>query len=242
MTPRQREALDAYEHLVACHPECFSNRELRPIVREIDALEAYAAENGVVLGVVATTPDVYFVADLVESLTARGEKILHPYIRLVLRKQLEGAVSTVVLATIANPSLGRVGDIVFVEQERHATGAVETELPRGFGELGLAAEQNAVRELRQETGAIGEEAHLLGSTYTDSGIMDGRVSFYHVPVTAWGPGTPETEEALAGLRLVSREEAWEDVMAGRIRDGLSLQAMALFERHRSDGRPTGRLP
>lgn len=124
---------------------------------------------------------------------------------------------------------------MFVEQERHATGTVETELPRGFGEVGLTAEQNALRELREETGAIGEEAHLLGSTYTDSGIMDGMVSFYHVPITARVSSAPESQEAITGVRLASREEAWEDIMAGRIRDAFTLQAMALFERSRPDG-------
>lgn len=184
------------------------------------------------LGVVAAFQGVHLVVDLVKSRTAQGEEFTHPYMRLVFRKQLEGAVNTVVLATIANPALGRVGDIVFVEQERHATGSIETELPRGFGEVGLTGEQNALRELQEETGAIGEEAYLLGSTYTDSGITDGKASFYHVPVTAHVSSTPENQEAITGVRLTSREEAWENIMAGRIRDGFTLQAMSLFERHR----------
>jgi ADP-ribose diphosphatase len=230
LTPDQREALDAYERFMEQYPEYFASRERRPIIRRRADLEAYTTKYGAV-GVVAATPHVYFVVDLVESRTTNGKGIRHPYARVVSRGQLEGATSTVVLATIADPTLGCMGDIVLLEQERHATGSVESELPRGFGEPGLTGEQNALRELREETGFIGEEAYQLGSTYTNSGLMDERVYFYHVPATARRSSSPESTEAIVGVRFASREEVWEEIMAGNIRDGFTLQAMALFEKH-----------
>jgi ADP-ribose pyrophosphatase len=231
LTPQQHEALESYVRFMEQHPECFANRERRPIIHDRASLESYAAEQGIVLGLAATTRYIHFVIDLVESQTASGMKFRHPYMRLVSHSCLAGAINTVVLATIANAALGHVGDIVLLEQERHATGMVETELPRGLGEVGLTGEQNALKELQEETGFIGAEAHLLGSTYTDSGLMDSRVSFYHVHVTAKVASTPENQEAITRTWLASREEVWDAILEGRLRDSFTLQAIALYEKH-----------
>jgi ADP-ribose pyrophosphatase len=224
--------LDAYQELAGRYPDAFLGREHRPIIRDRDTLEAYAARHGIVLGVAATTPYVHFIVDLVEGKDAGGAPRAYPYQRILYRGQLEGGVNTVVLATIAEPSLGRVGDIVLVEQERHATGRVENELPRGFGKPGLTGGENALAELREETGFIGNEAHWLGSTLTDSGATDARVTFHHVPVTGRSARAPEPEEAIVDIRLLSIETAWREVATGAIHDGFTVQALALFERPR----------
>jgi ADP-ribose pyrophosphatase len=208
LTKHQKEAIDAYEALMAERPALFAGRHARPIVRDRDVLAAYAAQHGVVLGVATETPYVLFIIDLVESRTLDGGVRSHPYLRVVSRTQLEGGVNVVVLATIQDPSLGKKGDIVLVEQERHALASYEIELPRGFGELGLSGEANALRELEDETGYVGDYAHFLGAMCSDSGLTDGIVSFYHVPVvrrTAW---MPETEEAISRVRLAPREKVW----------------------------------
>lgn len=230
LTPQQREAITAYEALMARHPQLFAARELRPVVRDLGVLEAYAAEHGTVLGVAAETPYVLFVIDLVESRQEGRGLRRHPYLRVISRAQLEGGVNVVVLATLQDATLGRVGDIVLVEQERHAPGTRETELPRGFGEPGQSGEANALRELREETGYIGEQAHYLGSICTDSGLTDCVVAIYHVPVTQRCESTPETEEAISRVRVLSGEDIWKGIQRGTIRDAFTLQALALYER------------
>lgn len=232
LTDHQREAIYSYEKLMAERPALFAGRHSRPIVRDREALIAYAAEHGVVLGVAAETPYVLFIVDLVESRTLNGSVLRHPYLRVVSRAQLEGGVNVVVLATIENPSLGKMGDIVIIEQERHALGTYEIELPRGFGERELSGEENALRELEDETGYVGDHAHFLGATCTDSGLTDGIVSFYHVPVMRRVAGRPETEEAISSVRTATREEVWMSIRSGSIRDGFSLQALALYEKLR----------
>jgi ADP-ribose pyrophosphatase len=197
-------------------------------------LEAYASENGVTLGIAAATPYAYFVVDLVESTRAEGGNLVHPYFRVIYRRQLDGAINVVVLATIADRSLGRMGDIVLVEQERHATGTVEMELPRGFGEVGMSGAQDALRELEEETGFIGSEARLLGKTFTDSGLTDAEIQFFHVAVVARRPANPEVEEAILGPRLMSTEELLREIARGSIRDGFTVQALALFELRKAD--------
>jgi ADP-ribose pyrophosphatase len=232
LTDHQRESLDAYEEFQKRYPSVFDGRRRRPIVLDHLRLEAYASEHSVTLGIAAATPYAYFVVDLVESMRADGGKLVHPYFRVIYRKQLDGAINVVILATIENPSLGRVGDIVLVEQERHATGTVEVELPRGFGELGMSGAQDALRELEEETGFIGSEARLLGKTFTDSGLTDAEIHFFHVAAVARRSAQPEIGEAILGLRFKSLEEIWEEIAQGRIRDGFTVQALALFGRER----------
>jgi ADP-ribose pyrophosphatase len=229
LTQHQQHALDAYDALMMRQPSLFAGRHARPIVRDHEVLAAYAGEHGVVLGVAVETPYVYFINDLVESQTADGGVHRHPYLRVVSRRQLEGGVNVVVLATIEEPSLGRNGDIVLVQQERHATGKSELELPRGFGEHGLSGEANALRELIEETGYVGDHAHLLGSTCPDSGLTDGIVSFYHVPIVRRTAPSPEVGESIARVHLATRSEVWEDIRSGVIRDGFTVQALALYE-------------
>jgi ADP-ribose pyrophosphatase len=230
LTEHQRQALDAYAALAASHPQLFAGRAARPIVRDPNALAMYASEHGVVLGVAADTPYVVFIVDLVESRTADGRALRHPYLRVVSRAQLNGAVNVVVIATIEDPSLGHPGKIVLLEQERHAPGTRQLELPRGFGEPGLTGEQNALRELKEETGYIGEQAHFLGSMFADSGLTDEVISFYHVPVTRRMASAPETSEAIHGVFLASRDQIWDRIRTGDLRDGFTLQALALYEK------------
>lgn len=232
LTAHQEEAIDAYEALMAKYPVLFSGRQARPIVRERDVLAAYAAEHGTVLGVAAETPHVLFLVDLVQSRKPGGTARRHPYMRVVSRTQLEGGTSVVVLATIENPSLGDKGSIVLVEQERHALGDIEIELPRGFGESGVSGEEKALRELLEETGYVGDHARFLGTTCSDSGLTDASVSYYHVPVVRRTEPRPEMEEAIIGTRLATPEEMWSAFRSGDIRDGFTLQALALYERLR----------
>ncbi len=183
------------------------------------------------LGVAAVTPFVYFIVDLVESCPGTNWARLHPYLRVVIRNQLIGGRNVVILGTIEDSALGEKGSIVLLEQERHATGSVELELPRGFGEPNLSGEANALRELREETGFVGTTAYYLGNTFTDTGMTDAKVFFYHVPIAARTASSTEIEEAMVDIRLASFHEIWELTKNGTIRDGFTLQAFSLFEKH-----------
>ncbi|MGQ0649809.1 MAG: NUDIX hydrolase, partial [Gemmatimonadaceae bacterium] len=189
----------------------------------------YMAAHDVVLGVAADTPYVVFIVDLVESRRPDGGVHRHPYLRVVSRVQIEGGTNVVVLATIDDASLGALGDVVLVVQERHALGTSETELPRGFGTPGLSGEANALRELEEETGYVGDSARFLGKTCTDSGLTDATVSFYHVPVTRRTGSSHEAAEAITGVRLAPRTEVLRLIRSGVIRDAFTLQALALYE-------------
>jgi ADP-ribose pyrophosphatase len=230
LTTQQREALDAYYELTNQHPQLVTGRQRRPILLDRQLLERYAVEHNCVLGVAAATAYSYFVVDLVESIDAKGNKHQHQYQRLIDRGQLAGGTNSVVVATIANPALGRLGDIVLVEQERHATGKMASGMPRGFGRPELSGEENALNELREETGYLGEKAMRLATAYVDDGLTDGKAAFYHVPIIGVQPSAPETGEAIIGTRLLSLEAVWQEILAGHIQDSFTIQALALFEK------------
>lgn len=192
-------------------------------------METFAAEQKVVLGVAADTPYLLLVVDLVESRLPGGGTKRYPYLRIISRAQLEGGVNVVVFATIENSTLGAKGSVVLVDQDRHALGTCEIELPRGFGDPMISGEANALRELEHETGYVGDHAFLLGKTSTDSGLTDAMVSFYHVPVVRCTSQHHETGEAIKRVHLATPEQLRRGIRAGTIRDGFTLQALAFYE-------------
>jgi ADP-ribose pyrophosphatase len=229
LTEHQREALTRYFWLLKSHPELFSGRLHRPIVSDPDTLKRYSEEHDVVLGVMAETPYLWLINDLVQSRDSSGIAFCHPYLRVIAPPQYAGAGGVVVLATVRSEDNQADESIVIVEQERHATGTSELELPRGFGEPGVPPEVQALEELRTETGYIGERAEHLGNTLTDSGTSSGLVSFFSVSVAGRAAETPEPQEAISRVMLLTREEIWARIASGVIRDSFTVQALAFYE-------------
>jgi ADP-ribose pyrophosphatase len=230
LSQQQHDGLDRYYQLLDSHPELFSDRPHRPIVRDPATLEAYAAEHQVVLGVACQTPYLWLINDLVHSRTPAGGMLAHPYLRLIDPPQAAAGPGVVVVATVPAPGTPSGQQVVLVEQERHATGTAELELPRGFGEPGTPPADQALCELRQETGYIGMQATYLGTTLTNSGISDGSVSFFHIPVTSRVDAEPEVQEAVLRSLLLPIDELWSRIDSGAIRDAFTVQALALYER------------
>lgn len=229
LSEQQRDALVHYYRLLESHPGLFAGRMCRPIVLEPAILEAYATEHRVILGVACKTPYLWLINDLVQSQAGSGTT-LHPYLRLIAPPDATAMPGVVVLATIPASETPSRQQVVLVEQERHATGAIELELPRGFGEPGTSPAAQALRELRQETGYIGAEATYLGNTLTDSGTTDRSASFFHIEVTSRVAEEPETHEAIFGTVLLSLDELWNRIDSGAVHDAFTVQALALYER------------
>ncbi|WP_237207869.1 NUDIX hydrolase [Rothia nasimurium] len=117
------------------------------------------------------------------------------------------------------------GKVLLVRQDRPAVGRVLWELPRG-GALGEDADAvaTAARELVEETGIVGKGPVDCGVTYPDSGLLGsevGVVSFKCGPVT----GTPDGE--VEGWAWFSPGELRDLVVAGSLRDSMSLAALVV---------------
>ena len=230
LSEHQRGALDRYFGLMKSHPELFADRAGRPIVLEPARLLEFVQEHNADLGVLVETPYLWLINDLVQSRDNSGAPIYYPYLRLVAPPGLGGAVGVVALATVRHPEDAKEAEsVVLVEQERHATGSLELELPRGFAEPNEPAEVHVLEELRTETGYVGTHAEYLGTTLTDSGTTDRAVAFFHVPVTDRVAEMPESQEAIYRTMLLTRAELWSRIFSGAIRDAFTVQALALYE-------------
>ncbi|MBR0953985.1 NUDIX hydrolase [Bradyrhizobium canariense] len=221
--------IEAYLDVLAKYPQLFEPRRYRRLVLDRARLENYAREHGVALGLTFSNDYVLVLVDLVEVGEGRTT-IVHPYFRVVSRGQLLGGHNVVVVATIADPKLGNVGDIVMVEQERHAIGRLMLELPRGFAEPGIGLEANALKELEEETGYVGVEPRLIGSIFTDTGLMDNEVHIVHASVMGRREWLPEMREVITRTLLMPADAIWSKILSGEIKDSYTLEAIGIWSR------------
>lgn len=113
---------------------------------------------------------------------------------------------------------------------RLASGELELEFPRGFGEHGETPLATAHRELLEETGRTATHAVALGTFFPDSGLLRNPITVVEVSIDNTQPVGP-TDGELSHLRWVSVAEMEEGLAAGRIRDGITICAFAIW-RHR----------
>ncbi|MCC3293470.1 NUDIX hydrolase [Arthrobacter sp. zg-Y411] len=133
------------------------------------------------------------------------------------------------------------GCLAMVEHWRPATGRSFLEFPRGFGTSGphrnpaepdspaasKAIVADGARELREETGLEGSDFRVLGPVWADSSLLAGPAYVLTAAVeskTANGLADGETD----GLLWIPLEDMPGLMAAGRIADGLTLSAYALF--------------
>lgn len=224
------ETLDRYFELMQQQPQLFGDRARRKLILVREDLERWSKEHGVRLGVLAETPFFLFLHDLVTF----DDGDPHPYSRLIGKKSLGGQNSVVVLPIVRS----NAGDkVVLVLQERHAIGRQILELPRGFAEPGVDESTQAANELATETGCKGTPV-FLGSSYTDTGSTDNRVSFYLVEVSERGTPKPEVTERIDDIVEMPLDAVREGVGTGEVADGYTVQAIGLYDRFLKCGSPT----
>lgn len=127
--------------------------------------------------------------------------------------------------------------IAFVRQWRPVVGATLWELPRGFGASSSetcepeTATETALRELREETGYVGTNAHQLALIYPDSGLLDTVVAVVEVTVPSLDDGMPGPAGAIDGeidcLAWWTAAQTDEHIGAGDVRDGITLAALRI---------------
>ncbi len=213
--------ISRYFDLVEEHPQLFRQRRRRKLILDRTDLERWSSQNNIQVGVLAETPFFLFLNDLVRI----DDREPHTYSRLISKKSLAGQNSVVVLPII------RSNLVILVSQERHATGEQMLELPRGFAEPGQNETVQAVEELATETGYKGTPV-FLGTSYTDTGATDNKVSFYLIEVTERGDSKPEVTEDIDKIIEMPLREVRDQVGAGRILDGYTIQAIAMYDRYR----------
>ena len=121
------------------------------------------------------------------------------------------------------------GELVMVRQFRFGTEALSWELPGGIIEPGEDPRETAVRELREETGYVGDEPVVLGAVHPNPAIQSNRSHLILVPnVVPTGELAWDEHEELE-VSLVPVDEVMRRARIGEITHALMLNALFLLE-------------
>ncbi len=148
-------------------------------------------------------------------------KVVHLYVDRV--KLPNGAESTREychhVGAVGILPLTAEGDVICVRQYRHAHRMVMTEVPAG--KLDCPEEDPvsaALRELREETGAVCDNLIYLGLYRSTPAILDERIYLYLATGLSFGEKDLDEDEFLNNIRL-PLSELVDRVMRGEITDG-----------------------
>lgn len=197
-----------YVEFVAQHKELFVNPEGSDV---IVIIKEPTSDTGLLI------QDPWFTAvrDFVKFPNGSKGK----YDRFFYTKALSGAHNVVILPV-------REGKIVLIKHFRHATRTRHWEIPRGFGEPTLSAEDMARQELREELGAEAIKMQYLGMAHQDTGAFQGQVEYFLAELETLPTDLPESakNEGISGIRAVSVVEFSQMMLSGEMTDYFSIVA------------------
>ena len=123
------------------------------------------------------------------------------------------------IGAVAVLPLTEEGEVICVKQYRYAHGTVLTEIPAG--KLDSADEDHreaALRELREETGAVPASLTYLGLFRSTPAILNERIDLYLAEGLTFGDTDPDEDEFLS-VERIPLSTLVERVMNGEITDG-----------------------
>lgn len=124
--------------------------------------------------------------------------------------------------------------LVLIEVDRPIVGRRLLELPRGTSDPGDADPvATGLRELAEETGLRAGRAVALGTVWPDSGLLGDAIEVVLVHDVRPDPAVAAEHHDLTWL---TAEQVDAAILDGRLRDGISLAALALLRASRA-GRP-----
>ncbi len=144
--------------------ELFLQSDQISIIFDENTINTFVEKTNKKIGVLYKSDFHILIVDLVSD----KNKKLYTYERL-LPSVNSGAVVTL---PIQNKKL------VLLKQYRHAIRQSQYCFPRGFGEVGLSAQQNAEKELKEELHAHITKTQYLGNIIADSGILSTQTAVF----------------------------------------------------------------
>ena len=131
--------------------------------------------------------DPYLI--LLRDAVRRPNGDLGTYVRTL---PASGAAGAAVLPLLDNK-------IVLLRHFRHATRKWHLEIPRGYGEEGVSAAEQARQELREEIEAETDNLVHLGAFHTNTGIATDQVELFLARIPALG--SPQTAEGIDAIEV-----------------------------------------
>lgn len=121
-------------------------------------------------------------------------------------------------------ALDNEGNILMVKQFRYPYEKVLWEIPAGKLEYGEDPEKAAIRELREETGAIPGKFQSLGELYPSPGYCGEILHMYLAQDLRFGETDLDDDEYL-DMERVPFHQLVERILAGEIRDAKTIAAV-----------------
>ena len=105
---------------------------------------------------------------------------------------------------------------------RHATRDWHLEIPRGFGEPGVSAADQARQELREEIGAEVSKLVELGVFHSNTGTAADRVYLFLAELHTMGE--PQVSEGISSIQTRPPGEVAEEILSCAISDSFTIGA------------------
>ena len=121
-------------------------------------------------------------------------------------------------------ALDNEGNALVVKQFRYPYEKVLREIPAGKLEYGEDPEKAALRELREETGAVPGKLQCLGELYPSPGYCGEILHMYLAQDLQFGETDLDEDEYL-DLERVPFNQLVEQILSGEIRDGKTIAAV-----------------
>lgn len=206
------------------HPELFSNPDEPRVIKiitdpeQIKTLQAKLKKEykelgkrpeWIEIGVLAEDQWEYIVRDLVEHPDGR----IGGYTRSISRTNLQGGIGVVVMPVQGDK-------VLLLKHFRHESRSWKWEFPRGYGEPGLTAEENAKKELLEEVG-------LLPKKLIEVGRHPG-IALYYAKLEDGQPRKP-VDEAIQKIELINLDELENWIIKGQITDWFTIMAYIMYK-------------
>jgi ADP-ribose diphosphatase len=112
--------------------------------------------------------------------------------------------------------------IVLLRLSRHATREVHLEIPRGFGENGVSAADQARQELREEIQAEADTLTGLGIFHANTGAEGGATELFCARISQYGQ--PQAAEGIQSVEVEPPRQVAELIRDARITDSFTIAA------------------
>ena len=217
-------SLNKYKEILSIHPNLVSNENaLIKVINDDHQIQDWMnqyktklrtdgkPEDWGTIGVILNDPYIVVLRDLVEFPGGR----IGSYFRVINQADLRGGQGVVVLAEMDKRFL-------LLNQYRHPTRSWSYEIPRGFGEPEVKAEEQAVNEIREEVGGEIDELVDLGIYHSNTGLEGNKIKLFYTKLKT--VGGPMLEEGIESILWVSLVELEKMITNAEITDGFTIAA------------------
>ena len=149
-----------------------------------------------------------------DTITQDGEVAIKDYLSISPKSSDENQITSAITLPVDNGKYG------LVKIYRPPIQDFSWELPGGFIEPDETPALAAIRELKEETGLICEEEHLiyLGTFFPSPGLLSGKLCIFSAEKCTPGTEKEKTDLGVSQFKWFSEEEIDESISKGSIYD------------------------